>query len=1153
MKYPNIDVKTCYTENFDSTIKVDKLVKYTKERGGEYLIVTDEKMMYSHVEVITKARKNGLKPIIGLTLTVYYEKNMFKVIVYPKTRDAFNQIIKLSTQANLQETLTIQEVLKDLKEVALVFEFMGRDKKQQMIENVINLVDRKKVEPYIGLRINNDKNTKRAERLANSAKDLKVPLIAAQNIKHWKEDERLIEIIHVINDEELEKITSNSFKSDEEQEQLYKDYPEALQNTKKLADKCFTGYILRGDEGFKDINATFKIPENYETKSIAGKFDVFEKYPVQIDEERKRLISYLYDQIMENENIEKYIQKHGKEKVFNRIRYELGVIIAKGYENYFLVVQDSINYAKAKGKHKAEKIRVAIGPGRGSSGASFVAFLLNIVEETDPIEYDFMFERFLNIDVETHDPDIDIDISKKGRYKLFKYMQQCYGKNRVAKVATFNRYAGRMNIIDIGKALGIPRAVYESISKMIYDGIDDLKFKKDQIKRIAEGEPRVLELIKLAYEIDGLPKSQSIHAAGIVLSEKPIVEYLPIYPATDEETNEEIYIIQLDKDMLSEVGLNKIDFLGSKIVDVLGDAAEMIEKRTGRSFDLSKIPMNDAKTFELYQKGLLKGVFQMDSLDMTKTSKKLRPSKLTDIFHLIAIYRPGSMKMIDKYAENKMKNLNTVWSFREEKTDINGFSKNEIVYEEITEGKEILRPILEKTSGIILYQEQIMRILNSWAGFTPSEADVFRRAISHKEVEKMDSSQKEFLARSNELGRDPKASEAIFKLIRQFSSYGFNEPHAGMYGVTSYKTAYMKANHTAEYMASLYNSCIEETKKLNDYIKEAFKMGVKVNAPTVKNPTPYFTVVDEKEISYGIAIIRGLSPKVAKHIWEVHKKKAFVSFNDFIRRVDKELVRKSSIMPLIYSGFFDSFGTRKEIAELYKEINNEYRNYSGYMLLEELNGMESEYEEHEKLSGKEEFEKEFKDKKEEEATFYLFSNARNQKEDHLISNTNKAYSKHFNNLYFGKVTSVNVAKQKSTKEDMAFVSVNIGEVAEKELVIFSSQWSKYKDVFKLGDYVYVEVKQKQNDTKKDEKDILEKATLLDFRHVLDVQVKTLKEMENYCNVLMHQNYPKGFDQIVIRFEEVTKTIPVVMSKAIFNSVKELLKNNANLNLKKVQL
>lgn len=1142
MKFINIDVKSCYTKDFDSTVRIKDLIKMAKEQGQEYVFISDEKMMNGYVEFIKMAREANLKPIVGLTLETNYENHKFKITMYPKNEIGFKKEIALSSKINIQEKLTIQEILRNLSDVIVVFEFMGKDKKKQMIENVINLVDRSKVDVYMGIRINQDTQKERAKRLNNSAKELRIPTVALQNVKFWKGQESLVEIMQDISGVHKENRISNCYRFEEEIFELFEGFEDAVVNTMKIAQKCYTDYVLRGHAKFKDLNAKFKIPTDYKAKDMKGKYVEFEKYPVEMTEQRERMISYFVETVLSNEKIPEYIEKYGEEKVMSRIQYEMGVIIAKGYENYFLVVQDFINYAKKEGVHAGRMgVKIPIGPGRGSSAASFVAFLMNIVEQINAIEEDFMFERFLNIDVDTHDPDIDIDISTLHRGKLFSYAQERYGKERVAKVATFGRYAGKSNIRDLGKRMDISENILTEINSLIgKNGINELKKHPKEIKKIMEEEPKVRRLIQMAFQVEGLPKNQSIHAAGIVVSEEDIREILPVYVVYDKDEEQDIYVIQLDKDMLGEVGLNKIDFLSLKNLDAMESTIEKIRTKYDPSFDIKKIPKNDSKTFKLFEEKELTGIFQMESDGMRRAASQIKPKELQDIFHLIAIYRPGALKMIPKYVENIMNNVDTVWGMNE-----NDKGYNEVDFVEIKEGEEILKPILNKTKGIILYQEQIMRILGAWANYTPSEADVFRRVISKKDAEKMNQMKNELLERSKKAGRDEKTSNTIIDLILQFGRYGFNEPHSGAYGLLVYQMAYLKAHYPLEYMSSLLNVSFEKTERVGALIQDVFDMGFVVKKPSVLNPTVEFETMNDTEISYGIGMLRGMSLKTAQHIWEVHEKKPFSSFNDFVRRTSKTIVDKSKIEILIDSGFFDEFGTRFEIRKLNEEIIGKYATYEDLILLEELSFLGSDYDDDEVLSGEKEYPTEEKNKKEKFVTYYLFKNKKTTENLNKIKNVNEEVRKQTKNVIFVKINEI-VIKEDKNKNEMAFMNVDDGNGRELKLTVFAYRWKELKGKVEEKDFAYLTMDEKK-------KNVVNQIVKYNIENILEVVFTSKERFEEISRLVARQDLKKGFDKIKLKFDKEEREFSVVLSKRLTSEFKKHLSEKEEINLTKVQL
>lgn len=558
------------------------------------------------------------------------------------------------------------------------------------------------------------------------------------------------------------------------------------------------------------------------------------------------------------------------EEVRERLNYELNIICGMGYAGYFLIVWDFIRYAREKG--------ILVGPGRGSATGSLVAYLLGITQ-IDPLRYGLIFERFLNPERKTL-PDIDIDIQDNRRGEVIEYVKEKYGKKNVAQIITFGTMAARAAVRDVGRVLGMPYAAVDKIAKLIPPN-KQLRIaieQSDEIKELIASDEKIKNLFEIAQRIEGLTRHASTHAAGVVIAPDKLTCYTPLY-----RTNKNEITTQYEMYSLEAIGLLKMDFLGLKTLNVIKETLELIKEREGRQINLEEIPLNDELTYQLLCRGDTLGVFQLESRGMQDLLRRLKPTKFEDIIAVLALYRPGPLQsgMVDDFIHRK-----------------NGQSKVEYLHPK-------LKPILEETYGVILYQEQVMKIANELAGFSLGEADILRRAMGKKISKLMEEQREKFIEGAIKRGIDNQIAEKIFELMAHFSGYGFNKSHSTGYALISYQTAFLKANYPLEFMAALLTSEKDNTDKLTFYINECHKMGIKILPPDINKSQANFTVEKEK-IRFGLTAIKNVGEAaITAIITERERGGKFDSIFDFCQRIDLRVVNKKVLESLIKCGAFD--------------------------------------------------------------------------------------------------------------------------------------------------------------------------------------------------------------------------------------------------------
>ena len=692
-------------------------------------------------------------------------------------------------------------------------------------------------------------------RLINLAKRLEIPLVATNDVHYLEaEDARTqavamcIQTNTVYGSDNALSFDSDEyyFKNEKQMRELFSFCPEAIENTQKIADACnfdfTTDRIIRP-----------RVPREYCADSRAElREKVFAGLERAIDSGKIRL------------------DRHPKEEYVSRIEHELSVIDEMGYSDYFLIVGDYVNYAKSKG--------IAVGPGRGSGAGSLCVFLLGITD-VDPLEYDLLFERFLNPE-RVSMPDIDVDFCYIRRDEVIEYVRERYGKENVAQIITFGTLAAKAAVRDVGRALGVPLSEVDRIAKLIPFALGmtiDKAMERPELSALYSENEKVRELIDLARKIEGMPRNVSVHAAGVVICSDPIYEHLPLARSGD------VIVTQFDMDVVAKLGILKYDFLALRYLTVIQDAEKEI-KRKNPAFDMQKIPLDDKATYDLISSGETIGVFQLESLGMRRTLGNLKPVSIEDITAAVSLYRPGPMEAIPQYAKARKEPQNIDYML------------------------PCLKHILEPTFGVIIYQEQVMSILRTVAGYSYGHADIVRRAMSKKKRDVIEGEKETFIQGAMDRhGLDRSAAAEIFEKIEAFANYGFNKGHAVAYAMIAYQTAFLKANYPGEFCAALLSSVLSNPAKVAEYTQDFSRYGVRLLPPDINESMMDFAVSD-KDIRFGLMAIKSVGRLPALAIIEERRNGPFHSFVDFAERMPKSFLNKRTVEALIRSGAFDSLG-----------------------------------------------------------------------------------------------------------------------------------------------------------------------------------------------------------------------------------------------------
>lgn len=864
----------------DGASRLEEITARAAELGMKSLAITDHGAMYGAVGFYKAAKKAGIKPIIGcevyLAPTSRFTKTAvdgdlyYHLILLAENETGYKNLIKLVSfgysDGFYYKPRVDKELLRQYHEGIICLSACiageipaaiirdNRAKAERLVEEYINIFGRDNF--FLEIQDHGMPEEKKANaELVQLAQQFGIGLVATNDSHYTRQQDSefhdvllCIQMGKTVDEEKRMRFPNDQFylKSPQEMQQLFGAYEGALANTVKIAERCNVDFT------FGQLHLpNFPVP--------AGLTD--EQYLRQLCEER---LLQRYSEVTD--------------EIEQRLNYELGVIHNMGYDSYFLIVWDFIRYAR---EHN-----IAVGPGRGSAAGSIVAYLLAITN-IDPLKYDLLFERFLNPDRVTM-PDIDIDFCYEKREKVIEYVVDLYGKDHVAQIVTFGTMAAKGAIRDVGRALNISYSETDRIAKMIPNELgitlDKALKQNHELREAYEQEENVRRLIDFARQVEGLPRHSSTHAAGVVIARDTLTDYVPLQVSDDG-----FYVTQYDKDLVEELGLLKMDFLGLRTLTVISNAIELIRENRGEDIDIDAIPLVDELTAKMLCSGNTGAVFQMESSGMTQLVKDLQPEGFADIIPLVALYRPGPL------------GSGMVTDF------INGrHGKKQVKYMH-----PLLEPILKETFGVILYQEQVMQIVQVLAGFSLGQADLMRRAMGKKKMSILAAQKESFMQGASDKGIDAKLAEEIFDLMTHFANYGFNKSHSAAYAMVAYETAYLKAHYPAEFMAAMLSSVMDTNDKVGIYIEQCKKHGISVLPPDINASKASFSV-DGQAIRFGMAAIKNVGENAIAAIVAARTSKGeFTSLVDFCTKVDMRLVNKRVLESLIKAGAFDSLGAQR--------------------------------------------------------------------------------------------------------------------------------------------------------------------------------------------------------------------------------------------------
>ncbi|GAB4431053.1 MAG: DNA polymerase III subunit alpha [bacterium] len=882
----------------DGAIRIDDLVKRAKELKMPAIAITDHGNIFGAYDFFEKATAEGVKPILGCEMYIAPESrfkqskndkdgeaNNYHLLLLVQNERGYKNLCKLITIANFEgfyyKPRIDKEVLEKYSEGLICLtacikgEIAAHLLKDRYDDAKKAALEYKRIfgaeNFYFEIQENGlPEQRKVNDGLVQLSKETAIPLVATNDCHYlMKEDFRFHDILlciqtgKTVKDENRLKFSVNEFymKTPEEMKERFSYIPEAIENTIKIAESCYFSFRKK-EYHFPNLG----IPESEIVSTFEEK--VYKGFEAHIS----RLLADTGG-------------RYTREDYENRLKFEIETIKKMGFPGYFLIVHDFIAYARSKG--------IPVGPGRGSAAGSLVSYCLGITS-IDPLKYNLLFERFLNPDRASM-PDVDVDFSQDRRGEVIDYIVNKYGKEMVSQIITFGSMKAKMVIRDVARAMDLPLSEADRIAKMIGDAktIKEALKVEPQLSRIYEEDPKIKELIDFSISLEQFPRHASTHAAGVVIADKPLVEYMPLHKGKEGEA-----LTQFTMKTLEKMGLIKFDLLGLKTLTMIEKALNMIEKNYGVKINLEELTFDDPKVFELFAKGDTTGIFQFESTGMKSWLMKLKPTKFEEIIAMNALYRPGPMDLIPDFIERK-----------------NGKQQVEYIFPELEE-------ILKETYGIMVYQEQVMQISIKIGGFTRGEADLLRKAMAKKDVDNLAKLGEAFISKAVEKGFERHKVEKLFDQISKFGSYGFNKSHSAAYAFVAYHTAYIKTYYSEEFFAALLNTEIGDPDKFTAHIKECKERGIKILPPDVNESEVDFTVDKQKQIRFGLSAVKNVGIKAVEEIIKEREANGkFKSFYDFVKRVGGSKVNKKVVESLIKCGALDSLGGhRGQYLEFYDVV-----------------------------------------------------------------------------------------------------------------------------------------------------------------------------------------------------------------------------------------
>ncbi|WP_078430139.1 DNA polymerase III subunit alpha [Alkalihalobacterium alkalinitrilicum] len=1098
MSFVHLHVHTEYSL-LTGACRIREVVQSAKDKGFQALAITDKGVLFGAIPFYKECLAKGIKPIIGLELKVTNadQTKAYPILFYAKNRIGYQHLIQLSTLANRHphQTVDLDSVLKYKDGLIVV---IGYEKglildaiysnNQQELEQFLRQLKAKisLTDLYIEIQIHHREDLVILNKVVELAMFYEIEVVASNHV-HFTDQEQVLAY------ETVNSIREGKWveRDDLRHEQYYLKTAEEM----NILFKKYVSFLAN----------SVKIADRCSLSLSLGTIQL-PKFPLTGDVTSDR---FLYEKCLEQMTL-KYADI--TDVIKERLRYELQVISTMGFSDYFLIVWDFMKFASDAG--------MITGPGRGSAAGSLVAYLLDITK-IDPIQYGLLFERFLNPERITM-PDIDIDFPDHRRDEVIDYVRQKYGEEHVAQIITFGTLAARAAVRDVGRVMNIDSRIIDRVAKLIPNTpgikLEIAWMENKKLQQIVQDTPVAKRLYEAARLVEGLPRHTSTHAAGVVMSSTRLTDHVPLL--IDEQRTA---LTQYSMGVLEEIGLLKMDFLGLRNLTLLEQIVFAVKKSTGETLNIDALPLDDSKTFELLCKGETTGVFQLESQGMRRVLQQLQPSEFEDIVAVNALYRPGPMEFIGTYIDGK-------------------HNRRKVIYPH-----PHLEPILKPTYGVIVYQEQIMQIAATMAGFSLGEADLLRRAVSKKKRDVLEEQRFKFVKGAKQQGYDEKSANDVYNMIVRFANYGFNRSHAVAYSMIAYQLAYLKANYPTSFYAALFSSVVFHQEKLSQYIAEAKNHGIKILPPHI-NRSSYTFSMEEQGIRFGFAPIRYVGEKAASEIISKRNNKDYKDLFDFCARVDMRAVTKRAIEALVVAGCFDTFGYHR--AQLLATLDDALEYGEEVMKNHKMNGQlfSLEMERPSYYSVPPFSEEELLHYELEVTGLYLSGHPLLKyssilKTYHRVS-TNQASigSRGSKQTIAGFLQSVRRIKTKKG-EEMGFIRIQ-DDVGELEVVIFPKSWQHYNHLLKEKELVLVEL---QIDEKQDRrsfivqhlallKDIKEKKK--ETRIFLRVQENHEKKeiLEKVKEILLYHN---GDAQVILFYEETNKKVVLSEQYSISSTGEEI--------------
>lgn len=1033
----------------DGACRIEPVILAAKAKGQTAIAITDHGVMYGVVDFYKCAKKHGIKPIIGCEVYVaprsrfdkdkVLDKKYNHLVLLCKNETGYKNLIKIVSQGFTEgfyakPRIDHQLLMEHHEGLVCLSACLAGEIPQAILDNDYDKAKETALwyrdvfgaeNYYLEIQDHGIKEQKIVnEQIYKISNETGIPLVATNDTHYVEKEDHLVQQVliciqtnHVLGEDTGLEFHSNEFylKNEEEMISVFKNHLDAIENTSKIADMCNMEF---------DFSET-KLPY-FEVESGQNHFEYF----------KERCFAGL-------------LEKYGKDvpsEYVDRLNYELQTINTMGYTDYYLIVADFVDYAKSKG--------IPVGPGRGSGVGSIASYCIGITS-VDPMEYNLLFERFLNPE-RVSMPDFDIDFCYERRGEVIDYVVNKYGQDRVAQIVTFGTLAARAAIRDCGRAMGIPYATVDTVAKLVPNvlniTIDKALRQSPDLQKLCDTNSEINDLVSMAKRVEGMPRNTSTHAAGVVITRDPVYEYVPL------SKNDDLTVTQYIMTTLEELGLLKMDFLGLRTLTVIDHTEKAVKKHTP-DFDIEKIPLDDKKVMDMFGKGQTDGIFQFESAGMKRMLTDLLPVGVEDLIAATSLYRPGPADQIDKYIANR-------------------HNPQAVKY-----NVPRLNEILSTTYGCIIYQEQVMQIFRELAGYSYGRADIVRRAMSKKKLDVLKMERENFIyGKVNDDGTvqcqgavnrgiDEKDASKIFDEMLEFGKYAFNKSHAAAYTIVAYRTAYLKVHYPSEFMASLLTSVLDSSNKVAKYIGECKRLGIRLSTPDVNASMMGFTSNGDV-ISYGLLGIKNLGMEFIRKIIRERENGRYTDLFDFCNRLQGKEFNKRAVESLIFSGAMDGLGAnRRQMLQALPSIvsNIEYdrkRNIEGQVGFFDLtvkdNAPKFQYPNVEEFSNSELL------KMEKEMTgLYLSGHPMDKysvlleskdfdKISDLLESENDVQSRYRDNQIVNVVGIINSVTTKTTKNGgvMAFVTIE-DTAGEIEIIVFPKVLSGYSQFIKVGQIVVV--------------------------------------------------------------------------------------------------